>query len=104
MLGWGPLWERRSRDPFLHTRDVADWIGTDGLHVEQGHARGFERGDALLNIAFGADQRERLEQRIRHKCLGFTLLAREIQVLDLRRLALEPVAGDQLVVEVLRAR
>ena len=51
-----------------------------------------------------ARQRDHVDQLVRERRRGLVLLAVQVQVLNLARGVLEPVALDQLVVEVLLAR
>ena len=53
---------RPSGDPMFDFGHVAKRIWADGNDVQEGHAGGFEGGDAVSNVAFGADQREVFEK------------------------------------------
>ena len=48
---------KRSGNPLFDAGDVADGVGTDRLDIEKRDAGGFERGDAVFDVALGADQR-----------------------------------------------
>src|SRR5437870_3910142 len=92
------------RNPLLHPRNVLERIGADRLEIQERDAGGLESGDAVLDVALGADQRQRLQELGRYARLGGLLLATQVQILDVPGLLLVAVHADQVVVEVLVAR
>src|SRR6266511_5095936 len=69
-----------------------------------GRARLAPGGQALRDPLPRADERHLVHERVGHRRGRLALLAAEIELLDLLRLALEPVRAREVVVEVLPAR
>src|SRR5581483_3931706 len=100
---------RGSRKP--HSRRSARGISDDAQRrdvarrdEQRRRAALAERVESLADAFDTADERDLVDERVRHLGRRLALLSLEEEVLDLMRLRLVAVAHEEIVVEVLRAR